>query len=279
MKEIEKVCLHILTTLSKEQNPLNDPGTWVAFSLNLENSSLNPDDLKVAFFEWCSLLKRKKIFKDQIMTATKELSNDETEALELIDQLNIAMSPVMESSCRLCLTHIDTDAYEILSITKDLQQWLSFCLPVQVVDNDGLPQKLCLSCVQKLQSIQDFSNLCHKSHSALMSALLKEIQESQGNLQNLADKIYGQIKAEEPVIEYEEDQRNFDEIEGEERDFILETQPETQVLHTSDNSSNICDLCSKRFKTKMSLKIHSRIHFDQRPYVCEVRHRFILIQK
>lgn len=210
----------------------------------------------------------------------------------------------LENICRCCLTE-SLDLKSIFNENLIQQKLLLISKNLILNQNDGLPELICDNCILLLNSAYNFQQQIEKSEN-ILKQLLENINNSSESPEEtvlLNEENWISFEIEEPVDETLQEVkqikkntkernhmcticgsqfydanvlRNHVRIHTNERPFNCEIcgvffkQKSHLTTHSKIHSSkeHFCDVCDKGFTLPWQLKIHKRIHDQQKPYKC-----------
>lgn len=83
------------------------------------------------------------------------------------------------NSCRICLQR-DEELHSIFSVSIsdiELHKIVMSLAPITILENDGLSEKVCVNCQEKILTAYDLQQMCVQSDKSLRSMLKQEIEE------------------------------------------------------------------------------------------------------
>lgn len=185
------------------------------------------------------------------------------------------------NECRFCLI---TDMNDMVCLSEldagvlDVAQQF-----FQIKIFDGFSQHVCFACLNILKSFQEFNEKCKSSNLILLNLAFEEIcsnnksyitkfvpiSEETNDLLLLSNVSEAKSQMEE-YSATENDVSNYDHDTGNIEETYDKGALKSSVKQTkiTDIKKHICDYCSKRFRTKLNLKVHIRSHTNERPFIC-----------
>ncbi|XP_063543913.1 zinc finger protein 551-like isoform X2 [Cydia strobilella] len=194
--------------------------------------------------------------------------------------------------CRTCLS-----AEELVAIfyspgmEKKRSEELRLVTGLEIMENDGLSQKMCTSCIEKMNSALQFRKQSKKAEKSLLNMSLglkpkkksiskatrKTVKLKSPKLQKIKQKVekeeldydcsYDDFQNDDdypevPVLEYPD-------VEGKPKIKQLLKKPGVRKRVSIPNAASYkCPTCSKEFRMKATYKAHMRFHTNY--CVCEV---------
>lgn len=175
--------------------------------------------------------------------------------------------------CRVCLSTAKKKSMSLFEKYKDylIFDYINAITNVQIRQHDGLPDKICRTCLQELDTAIHFKQRCESSNVLLQSS----------NFVNNPMPL--EIDVKEVVVKKEEPQETNLEFIEPESDFFDSSEPfdngliSEQQERISGNKVDLglrksraidlrlqCDDCGEYFKSKCKLRVHwKQIHFKQ----------------
>lgn len=153
--------------------------------------------------------------------------------------------------CRLCLGH--GNLQHILEMKE-----IEFFRPIINIklDEEKLPQNVCLECVKQLDDIFSFISNCKNNENTLMEILKKLDQQSTNVEQEEVANLDTDIKDEDSI-----DNDFF--LNGVKQE-IVELEPDI-ILQIKKDTPLICENCSESFSSVSGLSEHYKIFANCRP--------------
>lgn len=151
--------------------------------------------------------------------------------------------------------------------------------------DDGLPENLCIFCIDKIFKAYNFTEQCISADAYLRKQLQYHPKQTQNNQAEETDErqnyvTESQARLAECVENYENDKLSLNEIildqhlaiEDDYYEENIDTQTTTDsdlsTLNHTDRNKYGCSSCKKIFDTKLSLKSHELKHQLRKPYSC-----------
>lgn len=164
---------------------------------------------------------------------------------------------------------------------------------MQINDDDGLPLKICFTCLDEIKQIQKFIKQFRESDTKLRLYREGSIHIEPGDItSNISDELYDQTN--DFTSETKTKEQNYVDLKYEDEKFYSDDENEkikkeylcdicNKVLktkkllfkhkhcHLTNNRKHVCGECGKEFLENTYLKVHMRSHFtdDEKPYKCQ----------
>lgn len=210
----------------------------------------------------------------------------------------------LENICRCCLTE-SLDLKSIYNENLIKEKLLQISTNLILNQNDGLPELICENCISLLNTAYNFQQQIEKSENILKQLIenINQTSESPEEIILLNEENWISFENEEIIDEIEEEKviktntkernqmcticgsqfydlnvlKNHVRTHTNERPFNCEICGVVfkQKSHLTTHSKihldkeHFCDVCNKGFTLPWQLKIHKRIHNEQKPYKCQ----------
>ncbi|KAG5893694.1 hypothetical protein JTB14_017803 [Gonioctena quinquepunctata] len=182
----------------------------------------------------------------------------------LIEDLRLCQNN-LERICRACLTE-KGDMKPLFGACLD--EMLHSFANIEVNEDDGFPNLMCVQCVLQCSRAYTFKQLCEKSDNILQQYLSPEFQQQLA--QSIANQQQMQAKHElQEQLQFAEEMGNV-VIEEDISEFV--TYADDVQLDVREKPHS-CEACGKKFASSSSLKVHMRSHTGDKPYICKVCNR------
>jgi hypothetical protein len=151
---------------------------------------------------------------------------------------------------------------------------------LQIKENDGLPNYLCMDCEDKVNTFVDFQTLIISSDSELRKTLLCDQNEHFTKIivtplelkeETNCDSLLETTLKSEGKLEIKKKSNRKKPLYCKECDQTFRYRRELvahDIIHTGIIPYT-CEICNKNFTQRWVLKNHQRCHFEERPFKCE----------
>uniref|UniRef100_A0A336KQW6 CSON014642 protein n=1 Tax=Culicoides sonorensis TaxID=179676 RepID=A0A336KQW6_CULSO len=248
------------------------PNSKVLFGDDPKNLQLQNE-----FEEYCKKVRRKQRLINEWNSLPENLTNQhkipnlsQIELRLLENYPNLSQNYTISDPCRLCYNELSE--FTILAeLEPEIQELLGKVFTVCL--NDGFSQNFCLVCLNLIRQFQDLRVKCQEANLKFFAIALQNLDKTKTKdagtdlvlLSNVSEQ-KSQLNQEEEEFE-ENETFSGDDRHSEGLDEI--TEPIEKIDSENLNKKHVCDFCTKRFKTKLSLIVHIRTHTDERPFICK----------
>nr|XP_026501159.1 zinc finger protein 726-like [Vanessa tameamea] len=175
--------------------------------------------------------------------------------------------------CRVCLK---SEQNKYISLYEKYKHYLVFeyinaITSIEIKNRDGLPDKICESCFEQLQTAISFKEKCESSNIELQNYNLKD--ETLNNSGDIIKIKKEECKENEVKLEKvnSEEYFNYDDLSEDSADkpltIILETYNVPKIKSIDQNFE--CDDCGDIFRSKCKLRVHwKKVHMPE-SLICE----------
>ncbi|XP_019878012.2 gastrula zinc finger protein XlCGF8.2DB isoform X2 [Aethina tumida] len=196
--------------------------------------------------------------------------------------------------CRTCLKESE-DLKSIFSIDNEMSisQILMLCANITIYEKDGLPEKICSSCSQKMFSAYSFRQLCENSEAHLKQCLNKlesvsVVEEVNNDVvyfhhtshpsssDESNQKLYKSdihTSSNEAICDITKNSTRCDKYLKESRtdsNFTVNNLSKQEITRKMRNLPKTCDVCNKTFRFHSTLARHKLTHTEENPYLCSI---------
>lgn len=172
--------------------------------------------------------------------------------------------------CRICTGKTDLLCFYKIILDEEysyLHEAYTDILGLPISENDGLPQKLCVTCVTRLSA----TYLLKQKATRTLNKYLEQC-ENEPFIKNKQETTTFEIEIiNENTSEGENSQPPMDAVE-----FMIETnnilsaqKPQSKKRQNLVERKHECQVCNKKFLKKSNLVDHLRMHANVRLYKCE----------
>ncbi|XP_055629171.1 zinc finger protein 37-like isoform X2 [Toxorhynchites rutilus septentrionalis] len=167
-------------------------------------------------------------------------------------QQNYVLDMDLEEMCRICLSQTDVNKqlFNIFSSTivdgflVAVPDVIMFCVELQILETDGLPNKICECCRGQLLKFYIFKQKCKRTEEVLRKAFPSEGKE---NSSVLSKHIGG---SSEEIVEMLDSEQQDEDASVDECDML----PFVDKYQ--------CELCDDVYSSEERLRDHSKKHLD-----------------
>ncbi|KAB0797596.1 hypothetical protein PPYR_08589 [Photinus pyralis] len=183
-----------------------------------------------------------------------------------------------KNTCRTCMSEKEDllSIFEIQIWNGDSIQMVDFIYnltAIEISQSDGLPQHLCIDCVDMMCKIYYFIELC-KDSNANFRLVQTAAKEDQCESSITTDRTNNEMLTLQPKLK----QHTSTQKENQQHQCMECLKSFTKQSHLTlhkrthtnlEDKLHVCDVCGQRFNYSYLLKRHSFKHSDKKPFPCE----------
>uniref|UniRef100_A0A1B6EEN7 Protein krueppel n=1 Tax=Clastoptera arizonana TaxID=38151 RepID=A0A1B6EEN7_9HEMI len=229
---------------------------------------------------------------ESIIPTTFELNSHLNSSAILESSYRTILVPNIENFCRMCGNEMEFKDLILIFGPKgfelEIPKKISNFLQIQILQDDGLPQQMCLSCIYQLNICQQLVLTCQEADVKLrhIFQVIKTSKETTIELPNSTEdhQILNNINVEPEgltdsthtleemkiLLEKNEASKKFPE---ESNGNSFQKDPDVKVTKAGEESDSnkgnqkpemfLCDLCGKNFSHDVNLRTHKRTHLAE----------------
>ncbi|XP_017840979.2 zinc finger protein 85 [Drosophila busckii] len=197
--------------------------------------------------------------------------------------MSISSTYSVESLCRVCLTYLECTTGYDLFVMPDLAKKFTACTSLLVDAQDGYPKKLCSSCYQLLNQLDDFQKLCADSLQRFKQMELFEPCSNETDDLEQTENIYDPLLNHKQELIADEEQvfKLLETVDKEadcyssaaSDDDVPLSQRRLEMEHSSKSNRQLqriiaCHICPQKFKKQVNYEEHMKHHNELLPYQC-----------